>query len=71
MPCCKFHNRLDMKLSVHEYTAAACGSLSLPQAGDNIDRTDGTRVVTPGPLLGKPHYCCFDCPVLLAKHATT
>ena len=58
MPCCKFHDRLDLKLSVHEYTAAACGSLSLPQAGDNTEHGEG-----------KPHYCCFECPTLLAKLA--
>ena len=56
MPCCKFHDRLDLKLSVHEYTAAKCGSLSLPRAGDNTEHNDG-----------RPHYCCFDCPTLFNK----
>jgi hypothetical protein len=67
MACCKFHDRLDAKLSVQEYTASACGSLKAAiDAGSQGHKSDGK-----GGLIveGAPEYCCFECPLLLAKHA--
>lgn len=68
MPCCKFHDRLDAKLTVQEYTASACGSIKADKdAGSQAHERDPTT----GELIveGKPEFCCFECPNLLAKHA--
>jgi hypothetical protein len=69
MACCEFHDRLDLKLTVQQYVSAACGSIKADKdAGSMAHKRDpetGEYIVE-----GKPEYCCFECPVLLEKHAT-
>ena len=70
MPCCPMHDRLDLKLTVQEYISAACGSIKATSdagsMGHPVDPVTGKLIVP-----GKPEYCCYDCPVLLAKHAAS
>lgn len=70
MNCCKFHDRLDMKLTVQEYLSAACGSIKAEvDAGSQAHPRDP---VTNEPIVeGKPEFCCFNCPTLLAKLGVT
>ncbi len=67
MPCCNFHNRLDLKLTVQQYLSSACGSIKADNDAGSLahprDPVTGNLAVE-----GKPEYCCFDCPDLLAKH---
>lgn len=69
MVCCPMHNRLDLKLTVQEYLSATCGSIKATvdagSSGHPVDPVTKEFIVP-----GKPEYCCFDCPDLLAKHAS-
>lgn len=70
MPCCKFHNRLDLKLTVQEYLSAACGSI---KASSDAGAANHKRDPETGEFIveGSPEYCCFECPALLEKHAAS
>lgn len=68
MPCCEMHNRLDLKLTVREYVSPACGSIKAATDAGSLghpkDPITGELIIE-----GKPEYCCFECPLLLEKHA--
>lgn len=70
MACCKLHDRLDLKLTVQEYLSSACGSIKATvdagSQGHPVDPVTRAFIVP-----GVPEYCCFECPVLLAKHAAS
>lgn len=70
MPCCEFHDRLDKKLTVHEYLSKECGSIKATRdagsMGHPVDPATGKFIVD-----GQPEYCCFSCPNLIEKIKNT
>jgi hypothetical protein len=73
MPCCEYHDRLDKKLHVHEFTGMLCGShavvVATPPGEQNIHVKNPVADPVTGEVLTKPHYCCFDCQTLIADKA--
>lgn len=67
MPCCDNHDRLDKVLHAEEYTGNICGTNK--NVTVQIQGANGGVTHNPHPeRLTKPHYCCSECPTLVAKH---